>query len=243
MRIWPIYYLCLLGLLALGPVLPRPTSLSGLASYLTYTQNVALCWSGTAAEYSWYFKHTWTLAIEEQFYLLWPALILLAGRKRLVPLALALLATSVLARWRGFHWWTLVGRSDGFALGGLLAALLRDAEWVGRHRVRLGRGLALLAAAALASLTAIHAHNGLPDHGTPRWPGMTILAINLVAFALVAGVVLYAGRPGLQPLRSRTLGYLGQISYGLYLYHMIFLRIKLDLGASSGSVTTSGSMR
>ena len=55
------------------------------------------------------------------------------------------------------------------------------------------------------------------------------LAINLAAFALVAGVVLHAGHPALRILRGRALGYLGQISYGLYLYHMIILRIKLDL--------------
>jgi len=229
LRIWPIYYLSLLALLVLGPVLPRPSSMAGLPSYLTYTQNVTLCWSVRAAEFSWYFKHTWTLAIEEQFYLLWPALILLAGRKRLVPLALALLATSVAARWQGYHWWTLAGRGDGFAFGGLLAALMCDADRVGRHRVEISRGLAALATAALAYLAVVQARGGLPDHGMPLWPATTVLAINLAAFALVAGVVLHAGHPALRILRGRVLGYLGQISYGLYLYHMIILRIKLDL--------------
>src|SRR5262245_25669872 len=44
LRIWPIYYLCLLLLLVFGPSLPRPTDWGALPAHLTYTQNVERYW-------------------------------------------------------------------------------------------------------------------------------------------------------------------------------------------------------
>ncbi len=229
LRIWPIYYLSLLVLLVLGPYLPRPTDWGRLAAYLTYTQNVERCWSATAREFSWYFNHTWTLAIEEQFYLFWPALVRLAGRRRVAILALAMLSASVVARGCGVHWWTLLGRSDGLALGALLATGLRDRArlewWLAGHR----RGLGFLAVVAAGYLGVVAARGGLPGHGMPLWPATTVLAINGLFVGAVGLVVLNTGRPALGWLRRRRLVYLGRISYGLYLYHMIVLRIKLDL--------------
>jgi peptidoglycan/LPS O-acetylase OafA/YrhL len=229
LRIWPIYYLSLLVLLVLGPYLPRPTDGGRLAAYLTYTQNVERYWSSTPREFSWYFNHTWTLAIEEQFYLFWPVLVLLAGRRRVAHLALVLLSASVVARGCGVHWWTLLGRSDGLALGALLAACLRDRarleSWLAGHRRELG----LLAAVAAGYLVIVASRGGLPGHGMPLWPASTVLAINGLFVGAVGLVVLNTGRPSLGWLRRPRLVYLGKISYGLYLYHMIVLRIKLDL--------------
>jgi peptidoglycan/LPS O-acetylase OafA/YrhL len=229
LRIWPIYYLSLLLLLVLGPFLPRPTDWGRLAAYLTYTQNVERYWSATPREFSWYFNHTWTLAIEEQFYLFWPVLVLLAGRRRVAPLALAVLSASVVARGCGVHWWTLLGRSDGLALGALLATSLRDRErletWLAEYR----RGIGLVAAVAAGYLAVVASRGGLPGHGTPLWPATTVLAINGLFLGVVGLVVLNSGKAALGWLRRPRLVYLGRISYGLYLYHMIVLRIKLDL--------------
>ena len=147
LRIWPIYYLSLFMLLAAGPFLPCPPRWEGLPTYLTYTQNIQHYWSGTVVEYSWYFKHTWTLALEEQFYLIWPALILVCGRRRVVPLSLTVLAVSVLSLASGADWWTLLGRSGGFALGGLLAAILIDRE---RFLPRAGSGVAVSGGSGLS---------------------------------------------------------------------------------------------
>src|SRR4051812_9144594 len=44
LRIWPLYYLTLFGLVALNPFLPRPQPMAGLPYYLTYTQNVPSYW-------------------------------------------------------------------------------------------------------------------------------------------------------------------------------------------------------
>src|SRR5579883_2068808 len=99
LRIWPIYYLSLLAFALINPFLPRPYAISdALPYYLTYTQNVHYYWSDTGP-FLRPFGHTWTLAIEEQFYLIWPLLIFLVGRRFVIPLTVivTLAATAALA--------------------------------------------------------------------------------------------------------------------------------------------------
>src|SRR5262249_22627254 len=123
LRIWPIYYIALAVLVCLIMRMPEPLSLRSLPYYLTYTQHFPLYWRNAAPTLA-PFDHTWTLALEEQFYIIWPALVLLAGRKRVVPLCIGVIALAVMAREGGYLAWsafserTLLGRCDGFALGG-----------------------------------------------------------------------------------------------------------------------------
>ena len=137
LRVWPIYYALIAVLIVLSPLLARPTHWAGLPYTLTFTQSLPLYWSMISPTFSDYFGHSWTLAVEEQFYLLWPPLVLIAGRKRLPLLALVCLAVSSFLRLRGFNITLLGARSDGLALGGLLAAIV-DSEGV-RSRSHLGR--------------------------------------------------------------------------------------------------------
>jgi peptidoglycan/LPS O-acetylase OafA/YrhL len=76
-------------------------------------------------KYAHWFRHSWSLAAEEQFYVLWPlAMLLLRGRRELMlAFCLALLATSIAMRAAGFEVILLLTRADGFALGGALAIL------------------------------------------------------------------------------------------------------------------------
>jgi peptidoglycan/LPS O-acetylase OafA/YrhL len=226
LRIWPIYYLTLLGVVAVNPLLAAPRPLEGLSGFLTYTQNVSRYWSDSVPPFSPEFTHTWTLAIEEQFYLIWPALVLLVGRRGVLPLSGAVILGAVVARASGLHWWLLATRSDGFALGGLLALAFAAPD-----RLRAGSWRAGFMMASLAGLSYLVigglALGGkpflMPPQG-PAWPGLTLLAINLLFTGVVGLVILDAGRPRLAALRNRGLVYLGQISYGLYLYHLIVYR-------------------
>ncbi len=133
LRIWPIYYLALLVLVAINPMLPQPQPTTALPYYLTYTQNLWLYWTNATVPFLPEFDHTWTLALEEQFYVIWPALVLWAGRRRVVRLCLITVAIAYYSR-TGFLGWgpyserILIARCDGFALGGLLAAL-RVIDW------------------------------------------------------------------------------------------------------------------
>ncbi len=82
LRIWPVYYLTVAAVVVLGPILPVPTKWDGLGYYVLYLQNLPMYWSGKVPAFSPYVAHLWTLACEEQFYLIWPALVVLFGRRR-----------------------------------------------------------------------------------------------------------------------------------------------------------------
>ena len=72
------------------------------------------------------FRHTWSLAIEEQFYIFWPVMIWIVGRRGLPAMALAIVGVAVTARAWGVNHFILITRCDGLALGGLLAGLIGE---------------------------------------------------------------------------------------------------------------------
>ena len=186
------------------------------------------------------FLHFWSLAIEEQFYLVWPALILVVARGRharlLVGVALtaivigsfatSLLLTDVAANWA---FYSLPSRAWELGLGGLVAL-------VGGALGRMPRGslsfLGWLGAAAVA-------FSMLTFDSALAWPGTAALVPSLGAAALLAGG---SGRLGpnrfltIAPLRD-----LGKISYSLYLVHWpILVLAPLAIGAPLDDVSRIG---
>ncbi len=163
--------------------------------------------------------HTWSLAIEAQFYLVFPWLWWLASRsprRRNALLGAVALASFAISVWSVYRWpqsafYMLPGRFWEFMTGGLLALV----EWPA-----FGRRTASLIAALGLGLIAIG--YGALSEAVP-FPGFAALLP-----CLGTGLVLAAGRTanpvsgllGLKPLRG-----LGRISYGLYLWHWPLLII------------------
>jgi peptidoglycan/LPS O-acetylase OafA/YrhL len=228
LRIWPIYYLLIL---VLALVFGQRGDPGALPYYLSYTQGIPLYWSGVPP-YWLVMGHTWTLALEEQFYLIWPLLILTSGRRGTVLVSSSLAISSVGLRLAGFSGWLLAGRCDGFALGGLLAAILADPD---AARARRGAQITALVLGTLAGLlwAGLALAGRLWVSGGNVTTPVRLTIASLAAFALVCSVVCHAGHPLLAPLRSRPLVYLGTISYGIYLYHH---PIVLLLTGTSGPV-------
>ncbi|HEY6868451.1 MAG TPA: acyltransferase, partial [Novosphingobium sp.] len=132
LRIWPLYYAVLAGLLLTGEILWREALIHGL--FLTnFVQAVENQWQIP----SWFLPHLWTLCVQEQYYLVWPLLfVVLHGPGRSIVLA-AMLALAVafrLGMWlAGLHlqvaFFTLPFASfDALAVGSLLA--------IGHRRLR-----------------------------------------------------------------------------------------------------------
>lgn len=264
LRICPLYYLTLVIVAVASPILPRSTNFGGLFQAATYTQNIEAYWSARPVVFSQYLTHTWSLAIEEQFYLIWPPILYLTGRRGVVPAALAVVCLSVWARESGFHWWLLIARCDGFALGAILAATLGDRAGDRRpigdprrnvdqerssrpkrnfspERFRSGRinrpmNYILVPTLILTSLYLVYLFSigGISRLGAPRRPGSTILAIDLFGFSVVGLTLSYAGSRLASPLRNKTLGYIGKISYGVYMYHLIIIMLGDDIAERVG---------
>jgi len=160
---------------------------------------------------------------------------MVVGRRRVIPLALVVLSVSVLTRAFGLHWWVLAARGDGLALGGLLAALRPECEYMAKRQRALTSGLT--ACAALGGLVALAITSGLKFQGRLPYPAPSalILAVNLLWSGLVGLAVCHSGHPALWLLRGRSLRSVGVMSYGLYLYHYVVLLITDDIAQKLGT--------
>jgi peptidoglycan/LPS O-acetylase OafA/YrhL len=221
LRICPAYLAALAGLLACRALAANRFPLDGLPYYLTFTQNCHAWWNGAVPPFSPRFFHTWSLALDVQFYVLWLVLLVCGGRRLLIPAAISLVAIAVVGRSLGVSEHILPGRCDGFGAGAILAAILSDAERVARHARRVRSGLLALVACGLAFIAVGMAGEWetLAERAVP-WPGMSILAVVMVSVGLLGLLVGAQGGPATRWLRCRTWGYLGTISYGIYLYHL-----------------------
>jgi peptidoglycan/LPS O-acetylase OafA/YrhL len=217
LRIWPLYYLLLFVTFAIVPVLAHYANLAtgenaniqsrSAVAYILLLQNL------------WYplptsptlLSMTWSLAIEEQFYIVWPWLVLLFNRKRLAYLlGLIVVVTPGLRLWAELH---------GF--GG--EAIYRM-TWFRLDGLSLGALISLWYLSDLFSLRAV------------KWAALSVLAVGLVGRPLAPswmvdsllslasfGVVTFAiwcssshSVAGV-PFRWGWLRYIGKVSYCLYL--------------------------
>lgn len=230
LRIWPIYYLSLFFLMFVNwKLLKGKFNTSEFWEYLFYMQNVRSLFGYGGSDFLPSFSHTWTLALEEQFYLLWPFFIRNMRRRSLVAVALLMFASSVILRGAGVNVRTLPAHADGFALGSLLALMLHGEGL--RGLTKRSRLLTLFwLTLAVSSLYLVWLYTGPRSVPTPwgplhqRWSGDWVIGpANVVFFAVIGLVILHAGSRGLSVLRWSPLTYVGMISYGLYLYHVIVM--------------------
>lgn len=233
LRIWPVYYLTVLTIAAASPWLPRYHNFDGLPYILTYTQEVGLHWGWRFPMFSEYTAHMWSLAIEEQYYLIWPALICLVGRRGVVPLAIAVAVAAVWARSTGMYWRILLTRADGLAMGAMLASLFASREAIRSHWA-VPRVLTALGAVSLTYLTVLIALGGMPRPEAPPWPGLSMLMINLLGTSIIGLVIYHRGKPSLAILRRPRLVWVGQLSYGIYVYHYILMLLSDDIARALG---------
>lgn len=247
LRIFPLYYAFLVVILVLLPWM-RPGSMEHLerqAWLWTYLSNVLFArvgWEGMPE----HTVHLWSLAIEEQFYLLWPLVVFLCDRKSLIRIALLTIAGAIVFRMVSTLIWPtgiaayalLPARMDALALGGLLAVIQRSER--GRanspklSKQLLVSGLALLGV-AIAWSAVFHPQDGLLSALAPHTQLFGYAGTELVSGALVLYAIAGTGAEGFQRVLTwRPLLAMGKYSYGLYLIHVPvrdFIRSWLDHGA------------
>jgi peptidoglycan/LPS O-acetylase OafA/YrhL len=213
-----------------------------LWSLLTFTQNWVMASINDFG--SPLIGGTWSLAIEEQFYLFAPALMLVLP-KRLLPRAIiAIGIASIVARSFYFYLYPTeviapyvgtVFRLDGLCIGGLIAMAYRDpAMWavVIRRRTLLCIALGVLAAIIPIYTSFLRSHY---EHLVLYHFGHAYLA--LLYGAILTSILVWCGTRATAWLRSEVLTKTGMISYSLYLFHPSFKGLFFVLGHRGEQLT------
>ena len=232
LRIFPLYYGVLVIVFFVVPAIPalQRTEIAALRDQQAwawlYGVNIYLAIHG-----GWvmsYIEHFWSLAVEEQFYMVWPLVVwLLAANRRLflgfsLAVAIASFAGRIIA--------SVMGASpiattvltpfqlDALALGGFFAVYLRQPDG-------LAKALRFVLPMTVAGIALLLAQFGV-RHFTQY--GNAVESLRSGAFhLLLAALLLKAlGAPAASALsrsmRSRPMVFLGKYSYGLYVYHHFF---------------------
>jgi peptidoglycan/LPS O-acetylase OafA/YrhL len=174
---------------------------------------------------------TWSLSVEEQYYLVWPVMLCTlaiwrtSARSLFTTLAIAFFVaheTGLLADWTpepiATQHATFGLRAEGYSallIGSLLAMAQHNSRtFTVLHRALGGRWSFLACSLAVATLIAL---------APPNLRGMPAFAIHLGMAAMLCSLTIGGSPAGSGALRSRPIVRIGQISYGIYLYHMIGL--------------------
>ena len=227
-RIFPAFY-CYLGVIgilwATGIIhLNWPT----FGTAALFLRNYSPPFIGSPPSGDWFVGHTWTLAVEEQFYWLWPICLLLVKPRRAVLVAVVLIILApiirtaeyfVLPTTRGEIPIMLHTRMDSLMAGCLIALLYKNARFQTLLQSLYRWQVPLLAAIFMFGLSPFLAAHFRGIYALPI--GWTLE--NMSAALIVLWVIDHSrSRVGVF-LNSRLLVHLGVISYSLYLWQQFFL--------------------
>lgn len=238
LRLIPLYvfYICLLA--GFYWLLRKPDNFpDALPWLLSYSYNFSAAFWLVRG---YYFGHLWTLSVEWQYYLLFPIATYFLSEKNIFRLLAAMLLAAPLVRFLHlyiasslldigpsaacdqihFSTWTHI---DAFSAGGLIA-FPRARAFLERPATLYASLLALAASGSLvlsmtpgASLVSLGWAARMDEHYQIVW-GFSLL--NIASAAMVANV-LNRHETAFGLLRNPVLVYLGTISYGIYVYHLI----------------------
>lgn len=230
LRIFPLYYM----VLAVLWLIHDPGVRAHPVWHLAYLTNIRRCIDAAHQYYpNWSIGHFWSLAVEEQFYLVWPWVVLFMPRRSLPWVVLAMICSTPAFRFVAltlkFQVNTILHLPtfwlDALGLGALLAIVtdpgfgLRD--WLAHgRRVALAAGVVLVAAS-----TALLYHHRMYT---------VSITVNSLGYALVFAWLVGRAAEGFEGMTGRVMTskpllWIGAISYGIYVYHYILRTYAMTL--------------
>lgn len=226
LRIFPLYYLSLLLFLIIVPMIPGSTLTQKYSSsesvwFWFYLQNWMLIFNPNP--HSNMLGHFWSLAVEEQFYIIWPFLILLIKKLRLLLLLLLFLLLVMIAartyiwihhdHFTNYYSLFLFTRIDGLLLGSALAILQKI------NSTLLSKKTYLFVLILACLNFVFYFLNTNTAFSFPYWS-----VVGYTTFAALFALVVYEGVKGENHFirfifTNKILRFLGKYSYGFYIFH------------------------
>lgn len=219
LRVLPLYLACLLGV-----ALFQRGSLPGVAMAAFFVANFSSVFHIAST------GPFWTLAIEEQFYILWPTVVRRRNVDTLQHWALLIGGGCILLRlvaaWFGhYNYYLSFLRCDGLAFGALLACwFMQGGERLGgARRERLTLTLAPVAGMLLAAFGfAVHTSS---LRAVALAAAIAQTGVTLLAGSVVGLLIRNRGAAALAVFRGPVLTFVGLISYALYMLHFYVLQV------------------
>lgn len=228
LRIWPLYFFMIV-IAALLSLIDRsqPLGWTYALSFLVFAGNWIMVRRGFPQ--ASIIGPLWSVSFEEQFYLLWPLVLQRASKRSICKIAVGLLATASLARLilllhhEGGDpiWYNSFARLDSISCGILLAVILHGHT---APHIGLAARVALLLVGGFAWIVVSH-YCGLLDNTPKLLGGMIGYPLMSLGGVAVFLAVLGAAQDGASIMKYSAFVYLGKISYGLYAYHILGLRL------------------
>lgn len=218
LRILPVYLLYLIFILCWRHFETLGLSWNNLIHVLTFTVNFD-------KDKDWFLGHFWSLSVEEQFYLFWPAMLLLF-RERLKLILLLLIGYSCIARVIAFKfpdYWLIslspfFSYSDAIFVGAFGGILFFESPGLFKHKI-FGSALAQLSALFLFLLFVF-----FTEHGKLAWIslpfGNTIIALSILF--LIAAYVAPSEKMIYKILNHKVAVHIGVLSYSIYIWQQFF---------------------
>lgn len=220
-RIFPPFYVYLLVIAVLGLLKEVPVDAKSMLAAATYT------WNYTPSAGGWILGHCWSLSLEEQFYLLWPACMAYFSRRTNLWIAAGVIVLSPLSRVVTYYAWPpMRGRIDMMLhthldtiMTGCFLTLIIDMDIWPRFRKFVVRPAPVVA--AIVFLLAVD------TPATSHWAGkyrMTVgFSLENLAIAVLVMYVVFRHESLLGKLLNlKLMRHLGTISYSLYLWQQLF---------------------
>jgi peptidoglycan/LPS O-acetylase OafA/YrhL len=215
-RIFPVYYLLIILIVVFHKHFQEDITKAEVLHSVTYTSNFyiyfARYWpSGTG--------HFWSLAVEEQFYFLWPLVMLFINQRFLLHAIVAFIFVGVggqLFIREEYDYTATHTCFDALGLGGLLAYTTVFSPGSIKNLYRF------LSIGAILSLVFIIWQSSFTDAIYLRRSAISIISLWLLSHVLYKGSANYFSFV----LKRKPLLFLGKLSYGIYLYHYPMFAIK-----------------
>lgn len=214
LRIFPIYYLTIIAVYLIAIYANTPIE-DPFVYYATYTSNFYFfdqqSWNVTL-------PHVWSLAVEEQYYLIWPWLVLLLNRKYILPMIVCFIAIGIGSQllMSGIRMSRILTFTcfDAFGLGSLLAWYITYKK----EKVPLYfKRFSIVAIVVLCYF--------IYSSMVKQWAVLSIrTTVSILTLWVISYIYLYHQTDKLKGvfiLNNRLLIFIGKISYGIYLYHNI----------------------